>query len=125
MGWFRSNRRVGGGLALIALIIHFVLSFGHLHVATNDNGVATVLASTEHGGAVGAPTSPGDPLSHPGVADPCAICANIHLVASLVLDWPAWLMPLQAEQELPGSISLTNRPAWLGTAVQARAPPIA
>ena|SRR5690242_5716547 len=125
MGWFRSNRHVGGGLALIALVIHFALSFGHLHVATNQNGVATVMASTEQAGAARTPDAPGDPLSHPGFSDPCAICANIHLVALLVLDWPAWLMPLQAEQELAGSISLTNRPAWRGTAVQARAPPIA
>jgi hypothetical protein len=125
MGWFRSNRHMGGGLALIALVIHFVLSFGHLHVASSKNGVATDMAWTEQGAAASTPDAPGDPLSHPRFADPCAICANIHLVASLVLDSPAWLMPLQAEQELAGSVSLTNGPAWRGTAVQARAPPIA
>jgi hypothetical protein len=125
MGWFRSNRHMGGGLALIALVIHFALSFGHLHVATTENSIATALASTEQGGAAGAPDAPADPSSHPGLADPCAICANIHLVASLLVDWPAWLLPLPAEQELAGLISPTSRPAWLGTAVQARAPPIA
>ena len=45
--------------------------------------------------------------------------------ALLLVEWSAWLLPLRAEQELPGSIGPTNRPPWLGTAVQARAPPIA
>jgi hypothetical protein len=124
MGWFRSNRRIGGGLALFALVIHIALSFGHLHVATAGNTVATVLASIDQTGAASVPDAPADPLSHPGLADPCAICANIHLAAALLVEWSAWLLPLRAEQELPGSIEPTNRPAWLGTAVQARAPPI-
>jgi hypothetical protein len=122
MGWFRANRRIGGGLALIALVIHLVLSFGHLHVVTSKSAVAA-LASAEQ--AVSIPHAPAEPLTHPGIADSCAICANIHLAASLLVAWSAWLLPLQAEQELPGSIGPTNRPASLGTAVQARAPPIA
>jgi hypothetical protein len=122
MGWFRSNRRMGGGLALIALVIHLVLSFGHLHVATSENAVAATLASAEQ--TLSVPGAPAQPLTHPGLADPCAICANIHLAASLLVEWTAWLLPLRAEQELPGSIGSMNRPAWLGTAVQARAPPL-
>lgn len=126
MGWFRSNRRMGGGLALIALVIHFALSFGHLHVATFGNASAATLTSSEPAGTASVPDTPGSPSNHhPGLADSCAICANIHLVASLLVEWPAWLLPLRVEQELPGSIGPTNRPAWLGTAVQARAPPIA
>jgi hypothetical protein len=111
---------MGGGLALIALLIHFALSFGHLHVATSGNAVAA-LTSSEPTGTSGVPAHP---LSHPGLADSCAICANIHLAASLLVEWPAWLLPLRAEEELPASIGPTNRPAWLGTAVKARAPPI-
>jgi len=125
MGWFRSNRRIGGGFALFALVIHFALSFGHLHVATAENTVATVLASTDQTEAASDPDAPASPLRHPGLADPCAICANIHLAASLLVEWSAWLLPLRAEQELPGSIGSTNRSASLGTAFQARAPPIA
>src|SRR5215831_11532167 len=102
MGWFRSNRRIGGGLALIALVIHFVLSFGHLHIATSENGAATALASAER--AVSIPDAPANPLTHPGLSDSCAICANIHLAASLLVEWSAWFLPLAAEQELPGSI---------------------
>jgi hypothetical protein len=123
MGWLRSNRRIGSGLALVALVIHFALSFGHLHVARFENATAAALTSSEP--APGGPDTPAHPSSHPGLADACAICANIHLAASLLVEWLAWSLPLRAEQELPGSIGPTNRPAWLGTAVQARAPPIA
>ena len=122
MGWFRSNRRIGGGLALIGLAVHLVLSFGHLHVAT-ENAVTMALASTER--AVSAPDAPAQPLTHPGLADSCAICANIHLAALLLIAWSAWLLPLGAERELPRSIGDVKRPAWLGTAIRVRAPPIA
>ena len=125
MGWFRSNRRIGGGLALFALVIHFALSFGHLHVATFENATAATLTSSEPAGAASVPDAPANPSNHSGLADPCAICANSHLAALLLVEWSAWLLPLRAEQELPGSIGPTNRPPWLGTAVQARAPPIA
>jgi len=123
MGWFRSNRRIGSGLALVALVIHFVLSFGHLHVATFENVTAAALVYSEPAASV--PDAPANPSSHPGLADPCAICANIHLAVSLLVEWPAWLLPLRVEQALPDSTGATERPAWLGTAVQARAPPIA
>ena len=124
MGWFRSNRCIGSALALIALVIHFAVSFRHLHVAKFGNAVTPALASSGQAGAAGLPDAPANP-THPGLADPCAICANIHLAASLLVEWPAWLLPLVAEQELPDSSGDTKRPAWLGTAVQARAPPIA
>jgi hypothetical protein len=122
MGWFRSKRHIGGGLALIALVIHFAFSFGHLHVATSENG-AVALASAERVASV--PDAPAHPLTHPGLADGCAVCANLHLAASLLVEWYAWLLPPAAEQELPGSIGETKRPTWPGTAFQARAPPIA
>src|SRR5215475_7689572 len=124
MGWFRSNRRIGSGLALVALVIHFALSFGHLHVATFESATAAALASSEPAGTASVPDAPADPSSHPGLADPCAICANIHLAVALLVEWPAWLLPLRVEQALPDSSGATKRPAWLGTAVQARAPPI-
>src|SRR5215470_8159327 len=106
MGWFRSHRRIGSGLALIALVIHFALSFGHLHVPTFENATAVVLSSSEPAASI--PDAPGSPLTHPGLADPCAICANIHLVVALLVAWPAWLLPLGGEQALPGSSGVTE-----------------
>ena len=32
MGWFRSNRRGSGMLALFALAVQFVVAFGHVHL---------------------------------------------------------------------------------------------
>src|ERR1044071_3847050 len=124
MGWFRSNRRIGSGLALIALVIHFALSFGHLHISTWGKAFAPILASADQVGTASVPNAPASPSTHPGLADPCAICANIHLAASLLVDWPARLVRPVAEQDLTGSSGDTKRPAWLGTAVQARGPPI-
>jgi hypothetical protein len=125
MGWFRSNRRFGSGLALIALVIHFALSFGHLHLTPFGKTYAPVLASADQAGAPSMPGVPLSPSTHPGLADPCAICANIHLAATLLVECPAWLLPVVAERELPVNTGDTERPAWLGTAFQARAPPIA
>src|SRR5262245_60803614 len=101
MGWFRSKRRIGSGLALLALVIHFALSFGHVHVATFEN--ATAAASSEPAGTANVPDTPVNPSTHPGLADPCAICANIHLAASLLVEWPAWPLPLRVAQALPDS----------------------
>ena len=125
MGWFRSNRRIGSGLALIALVIHFALSFGHQHVATSENASTAALTSAELARTAGVPDAPATPSTHPGLADPCAICVNIHLTAALLVEWPASLLPLDAEQVLPVRSGVTERPVWLGTAVQARAPPTA
>jgi hypothetical protein len=125
MGWFRSNRCIGSGLALIALVIHFALSFGHLHLTTFGKAFAPILPSADQAWAPSMPGVPLSPSTHPGLADPCAICANIHLAATLLVECPAWLLPVVAEQELPVNTGDTERPAWLGTAVRARAPPIA
>jgi len=117
---------MGGGLALIALVIHFALSFGHLHLATSGKAFASVLASVDQGGtAASVPEAPAGPSTQHGFADPCAICANIHLTAALLTDWPAWFLPVVAARELIGSSGDTQRPAWIGTGFQARAPPIA
>jgi hypothetical protein len=124
MGWFRSNRHIGGGLALFALAIHFVLSFGHIHVRSVAGGFPLVAVASS------APTTPSDapanPSSHPGFADPCTICANIHLAGSLLtVDWPSWPLPLATEPERLADRGDIERTPWLGTTSRARAPPLA
>lgn len=119
--WFRTDRRLGGRLALFALAIQLYLSFGHIHA--EDLGlaapasVAAQSSAAQQGGS--APASDDD-------HDICAICVALGLTASSVLpvvaplpvpiatDW-AWLNELQAPQPVFA----------LATNFRARAPPSA
>lgn len=77
MRWFRTNRICGGRLALFALAVQFILSFGHVHGLGHS---APVAVATAHGNA-GAPNpSPNKPDSD----DYCAICATISLLSGSV-----------------------------------------
>jgi hypothetical protein len=74
-------------LALMALAVQLVLSFGHIHTGqvhtgqVHTDGLAhatTVIAQadSEH--------APVAPAHHGGVVDDCAICASIHLAGTLL-----------------------------------------
>jgi hypothetical protein len=127
MYWIRANIRFGCRLALFALAVQMVLSFGHVHIA------APTLAST-NGEQLGAADESGLSLwraitpihkSDGSVSDDCPICALIHLsstsapTAAPALPLPLNLGPLvlQAPAELPFAASLHYL-------FQARAPPI-
>jgi hypothetical protein len=89
MNWFRSNIRHGSRLALLALAIQFVLSFGHFH------GIAAQAAPAIQQISQQAPSSP-DPDQQP--ADACAICAIMALAnTTLFATPPALLLPQAIE----------------------------
>src|SRR5260370_28418625 len=48
MKWFRSNIRLGSRLALFALVIQFLLSFGHFHSSRAQ--AASALADAKQSG---------------------------------------------------------------------------
>ena len=90
MKWFRSNIRHGSRLALLALALQFVLSFGHFHAAALaapavQSGLAHVLSTADE------PAQ--QPDSDQRQNDPCAICAVIAL-ASTVLSAAPPSLPL-------------------------------
>lgn len=114
MKWFRSRIKAGTRLALLALAVQFVLSFGHFH------GTAALAAPGIH--AVTAPASAAllpdqakpatDPLA---VSEPeqkpgrshgdhhdgyCAICAVMALAGSLLVSGPVLLLAPEAYQVL-------------------------
>lgn len=95
MNWFRSNIKYGARLALIALAIQFVLSFGHFH------GIAALAAPSVKSIAQAAnqdqlPWSSHDSDRQP--ADPCAICAVMALAnAALFATPPVLLLPQAVE----------------------------
>jgi hypothetical protein len=75
---FRSNRRLGSGLALLALALQLLLTFGHVH-AFSQASLGPRLSS-----AVAANDLPGssDPAGK-GQADfDCPVCVLIHMSAT-------------------------------------------
>ena len=138
MKWFRSNIKHGSRLALLALAIQFVLSFGHSH------GVAAQAASAIQSGQIQSkssytsdllapdavsradrqqPASDRDSDRHPN--DTCAICAVMALANAVLFSTPPVLLLPQAVEFL----HLTTDAEFVHLnsariAFQPRAPPI-
>jgi hypothetical protein len=118
MGWVRTRRKLGGWLALFALALQLALSLGHIHA--EDFAPKPGLATLAH-----ADESPAEDGDHHGLghAD-CAICAVIHLGATLLLPVPPQV-PLPATDNFAW-LAATDRhdlPRASRQPFQARAPP--
>ena len=135
MKWFRSNIKSGSRLALFALAIQFVLSFGHFHgdiaraapaIQTGSTGADVAIAATQ-----AAPQAHSEAAQQPSNHDSdrhtsdCAICAVISLANNFMFATPPLL-------ELPQAVELLHLTigaefAHLGSlhpAFQSRAPPV-
>jgi hypothetical protein len=145
MKWFRSNIRFGSRLAICALGIQFLLSFGHFHDPSLQAAPATVH---------GMPTGLHEPCSFtetkpdawdrasnanaylvrllppgqgmPGQGTDCAICAVMAVANAMALASPPALPALQATEFL----YLASDAAFVETnsarlPFQPRAPPLA
>jgi hypothetical protein len=106
MKWFRSNIRLGSRLALSALAIQLVLSFGHFHGSSADASPLLAWAASAHHGVSLAPKrglywaappsaavlvrlktrSMNEPTGHP--QDGCAICAVMAMAYAMVAATP-------------------------------------
>ncbi|HEY2212463.1 MAG TPA: DUF2946 family protein [Bradyrhizobium sp.] len=138
MKWFRSNIKHGSRLALFALAIQFVLSFGHFHggaaraAPAIQSGPAQsnppYASSLPAGGAFGEPARQqpaSDQDSDRQQSDPCAICAAIALANAVLFATPPLLLLPQAVELL----YLTTDAEFVHlnsarVAFQPRAPPI-
>ncbi|MGA8696290.1 MAG: hypothetical protein WB689_21100, partial [Xanthobacteraceae bacterium] len=83
MNWFRSTIRPFAQLALFALAVQMVVSFGHMH--RDDLGLpplATAHWAHFPSGAAQALTGPTDRDQYPSSDDYCPICASIALLAT-------------------------------------------
>ena len=109
MNWFRKHLKLGSRLALSALILQFVLSFGHFHSIAAQAAPAfqTALAQADlasaaklAGPATAAKSAQPEPRPNHGsdqpLADPCAICAVIALANSVLFAMPPALLLPQA-----------------------------
>ena len=119
MPWVRRNNRFGSWLALAALALQIVVSFGHVHL---DRVARASVA------VAGAPGSPGLPDQQPGneADDYCAICATIYLAAnSFVPQAPQLVVPFAAQTiehvDRVAAVFIVPRRAPF----QSRAPPLA
>ena|SRR5262249_43106561 len=123
MRWARTRQRCGTWLALTAMALQLVLSFGHIHLDKFLSGSAIVSVAPSK-----APSSQQNPAQHPAneADDYCAICANIHLASSLfVPDAPFLPLPFASRTiEHSGSFNFFFVSPQ-HAAFQSRAPPLA
>ena len=99
MKWFRRHIKAGSRLALLALALQFVLSFGHFHVnaaqAAPDFRTTTDLVQLQVLAADAASQAQQPPASHDNDRtshEPCAICAVLSLASSVVFSTPPLLL---------------------------------
>ena len=122
MRWIRMNRQLGARLALFALALQLVLSFGHIHAG--DLGIAAPANATSiaHNPANGEGSPP--PLDRDDRNDVCAICATLSLTSTSLLPIVASLvLPVAYEWEWPADILTTQVNFDLESYYRARAPP--
>jgi hypothetical protein len=124
MKWFRSNIRQGSKLALFALAVQFVLSFGHFHgVAHAAPAIRSGFVATTHASPQQTPASDRDSDRH--AHDGCAICAVMAMANTVLFATPPLL-------ELPQAVEFLYRTTdaefvhlnSVRVAFQPRAPPI-
>ena len=112
MKWFRSNTRLGSQLALFALAIQFLLSFGHFHGSSAQAARVDVKQSADavSGAAtqalnrgLQADASRAAPLKTSSdhapdgrLTDDCAICAVLALAGTMMIVTPPDLLGPQS-----------------------------
>src|SRR5262245_9242430 len=95
MRWARTRQRCGSWLALAAMALQLVLSFGHVHLEKFGGGSAFPSVAVSK-----APSSQQNPTQQPAkdAADFCAICATIHLASTSFLpDAPLLPVPFASQ----------------------------
>jgi hypothetical protein len=122
MRWFRPIGGCGSWLALAAMALQLLLSFGHLHLDKFASGSVAAAAAEAK-----APASKSPPAQHPAndTDDYCAICATIHLMTgSFLPEVPPLAVPfiLKTIEHSDHTTSLFI--ARQQTGFQSRAPPL-
>jgi hypothetical protein len=122
MKWFRSNIRNGAKLALVALLVQFALSFGHVHGLVPPAASATQSVLPADHAAKPQPASGKHDSDQ--TTDVCAICAVMAMASTVLFSVPPILL-------LPDAVQILHRITdaefahlkSAGTAFQPRAPP--
>ncbi len=106
MNWFRKHLKHGSRLALLALAIQFVVSFGHFHEAAaqtvqiglSDAGPASAAeqAALVAAGEAAQSQAPSDHDNDRHPANACAVCAVLSLANNYLFATPPVLQLPQA-----------------------------
>jgi hypothetical protein len=127
MNWVRSTIRPFARLALFALAVQMVVSFGHMH--PDDLGLqsfATAHWAHFPSGVAQALTSPTDGQQYPSSDDYCPICASMALLATGAPSLPPVIVaPPPISRVWSSRISLHFVARKTTFSFQARAPPLA
>ena len=126
MNWFRSRIRSGAQLALFALAVQMVLSFGHMH--RDDLGLPSLAdidrSQITSAAAAGSPPPAGQ-HHQPASDDYCSICASIAVLASWMPALPPVLVsPEPMRRVWAPVVTLQSPPTHFLLSFQARAPPV-
>jgi hypothetical protein len=122
MKWFRSNIRTGARLALLALLVQFALSFGHIHGFAPQAASATQSVSPADHAAKPKPA----PSKHDSdqTNDVCAICVVMAMASTVLFSAPPILLLPDAVEILRGITDAEfAHLRSAGTAFRPRAPP--
>jgi hypothetical protein len=126
MNWIRSHIRAYVCLALFALALQAVLSFGHIHpedLGLPSSGADHTQVSSN---ASPVPANQSAPDQSPGTDDYCAICASMMLVATAVPSLPPVLIvPEKIHRIWPAEIPARSISSKFIPSFQARGPPSA
>ncbi len=125
MGWVHGHKRHAALLALAALALQIVLSFGHVHLDGIHPASAHATSAVAHKTAVAqAPRQ--SPAQNPGDDDYCAICASIYLAStSVIAHAPPLPVPLGFHRIEHSYGTARDIAAPRRFAFQSRAPPAA
>lgn len=130
MKWFRQNIRTGSRLALFALALQFVLSFGHFHSNGAHAAPAMLtLADRAHEQGItpysSAEKQQPDHDDHHRSNEPCAVCTAASMANQMVFATPAALpLPDATELLCLAPEAEFARPASPWPAFRSRAPPV-
>lgn len=117
MQWVRANIRLGARIALLAIAVQLVLSFGHIHAIALQT--APSIQATQQ-----LPAPGHEPDQHPD--DFCAICAVMAMAATAMAAAPPALpIPQAFELTRPSMDAMFAEPRSARAAFQSRAPPLA
>jgi hypothetical protein len=126
MNWVRSTIRPFARLALFALALQMVVSFGHMH--PDDLGLPSFATAhwVHFPSGAQALAGPNDRNQYPSSDDYCPICASIALLATGTPSLPPVIVappPISRVWSSPTSLYFVARQATFS--FQARAPPLA
>jgi len=123
MRWIRQRIRSCAWLALLALAIHFVLTFGHVHLEefSRTSAAPASVAGVDAKSGAGGDT----PAPHRQVHYTCAVCVSIGMLAVSLPPVADKLAPPRALSVRLGECPGTTRPCELRFSFEARAPPLA